>query len=126
MNYFNSYFVKSRLIKFKTCRKCKKDFPSKNKLHIYLKTYKNKINNINKIVFNLVINDLKNIIFIDNLKIAFAILITKIMIIFINDNEIINNEQKEIEGTIYFINFEYFIIESISKKTSNIKLAFKK
>ena len=84
--------MKSRLMKFKTCRKCKKDFFSKNKLYIYFKIYKNKIKNINKIIFNLVINDFKNVIFIDNSKIAFIIFITKIIIIFVNNNEVVNNE----------------------------------
>ena len=126
MNYFNLYFVKSRLIKFKTCRKYKKDFFSKNKLHIHFKVYKNKIKNINKIIFNLVIDDFKNVIFNDNSRIAFIIFIIKITIIFINNNEIINNEQKNIEKTIYFVNFDYFIIKLISKKTLNIKLVFRK
>ena len=114
------------------CRKCKKDFFSGNKLYIHLKICKNKIKDINKIVFNLVIDnlnvidDLKNVIFNNNLKIAFIIFVTKITIIFINDNEIVNNEQEIIEKTIYFVNLDYFIIKLISKKTSNTKLVFKK
>ena len=99
-------------MKFKTCRKCKEDFFSKNKLYIYFKAYKRKNKNINKIVFNT--------------KIALIIFIIKITIIFINNNEIINNEQKKIEKTTYFINFECFIIKLISKKISNIKLVFRK
>ena len=79
-------------MKFKTCRKYKKGFFSKNKLYFYFKIYKNKIKDINKIVFNLIIDDLKNVTFINNPRITFIILITKITIIFINDNEIINNE----------------------------------
>ena len=112
MNYFNSYFVKLRLMKFKTYRKCKESFFSRNKLYIYFKAYKKKVKNINKIVFNI--------------KIAFIIFVTKIMIIFVNNNEIINNKQKKIEETIYFVNFECFIIKSISKKISNTKFVFKK
>ena len=112
-------------MKFKTYRKCKKCFFLKNKLHIYFKTCKDKIKDINKIVFNLVIDDFKNVIFNNNSKTAFVIFITKIMIIFIN-NKIINDEQKKIKKTIYFVNLDYFIIKSISKKTSNIKFVFRK
>ena len=113
-------------MKFKTYRKCKKGFFSKNKLHIHFKIYKNKIKDINKIVFDFVNNKFKNIIFNfnNNLKNAFAIVITNFIIIFINNNEIV--EQKKIEKITYFINFDYFIIELISKKASNIKLIFKK
>ena len=108
------------------CRKCKKSFFSKNKLYIYFKVYKNKIKNINKIVFNFVIDDFKNITFIDDSKIAFVIFVIKTTIIFISDNEVVNNEQKKIEEIIYFVNLECFIIELISKKTSNIEFAFQK
>ena len=95
-------------------------------MYAYFKTYKNKIKNINKIVFDFVNDKFKNIIFNfnDNLKNAFAIIIINSAITFINNNEIV--EQKEIEETIYFVNFDYFIIELMSKKISNIELIFKK
>ena len=79
-------------MKFKICRKCKKDFSSKNKLYIYFKIYKNKIKNINKIVFNFIIDDLKSVILNDNLEIIFIIIVINITIIFVNNNEIINGE----------------------------------
>ena len=78
MNYFNSYFMKSRLMKFKMCRKCKKGFFLRNKLYAHFKVYKRKNKNINKIVFNT--------------KTAFIIFVTKIIIILINNNEIINDK----------------------------------
>ena len=98
----------------------------KNKLHIHFKTCKNKIKNINKIVFDFIDDKLKNVILNlnDNSENAFTIIIINFAIIFINDDKII--EQKKIEKTIYFINLDYFIIKSMSKKTSNIKLTFKK
>ena len=65
-------------MKFKMCRKCKESFFLRNKLYIHLKAYKKKVKNINKIVFNM--------------KIVFIIFITEIMIIFINNNEIVNNK----------------------------------
>ena len=113
-------------MKLKTYRKCKEDFFSKNKLHIHLKIYKSKIKDINKIVFDFIDDKFKNVIFNlnDDFENAFAIIITNFTIIFINNDEII--EQKEIEKMTYFINLNYFIIESISKKTSNIKLIFRK
>ena len=79
-------------MKFKICRKCKKDFSSKNKSYIYFKIYKNKIKNINKIVFNFIIDDLKSVILNDNLEIIFIIIVINITIIFVNNNEIINGE----------------------------------
>ena len=98
----------------------------KNKLHIYFKIYKIKIKDINKIVFDFIDNKFKNVILNlnDDFENAFMIIITNFIIIFINDDEVV--EQKEIEEIIYFINFNYFIIESMSKKISNIKLIFKK
>lgn len=48
------------------------------------------------------------------------------VIIFINENNFNINEQYKIEKITYFINFNYFIIKSMSKKTSNTKLVFKK
>ena len=128
INYSNLYFIKSQSIKFKTCRKYKKDFFLRNKLHAYFKTYKDKIKDINKIVFNLAMTLLKNVNFNfnDNLENVFIIIITNFAIIFINNDEIIIDEQKKIEKTTYFVNLDYFIIESMSKKISNIELIFKK
>ena len=113
-------------MKFKICRKCKKGFFSKNKLYAHFKICKNKIKNINKIVSDPVNDKFKNVIFNfnDDFENAFAIIITNSIIIFINNNEIV--EQKKIKKIIYFINFDYFIIELMSKKTSNIRLIFKK
>ena len=89
-NYSNSYFMKSQSMKFKTYQKCKKGFFSRNKLHAHLKTYKNKIKNINKIVFDSADDKFKNIIFNfnDDFESAFAIVITNFTITFINNNEI--------------------------------------
>ena len=47
-------------------------------------------------------------------------------IIFVKKNEHNINEQKKIEKMTYFINFDCFIIELVSKKVSNTKLAFRK
>ena len=78
-------------MKFKTCRKCKEDFFSKNKLYIYFKTCKNKIKGINKIVFDSADDKFKDVIFNFNndLENAFAIVITNFAIIFIDNNEIV-------------------------------------
>ena len=103
--------MKLQLMKSRIYRKCKKDFFSKNKLHFYLKIYKNKIKNINRII---------------DFQKALIIIIIDFTITFIKKNEYNINEQKKIEDTTYFVNSDYLIIESISKKTSNIKLAFRK
>ena len=65
-------------------------------MHIHLKTYKDKIKYINKIVFNSASDEFENIIhnFNNNLENAFIIIITNFTIIFINNNKIIINEQK--------------------------------
>ena len=78
-------------MKFKICRKCKKGFFSKNKLYAHLKTYKSKIKSINKIVFDPINDKLKDIIFNfnDDLGNAFAIIIMNFIIIFINDDEVV-------------------------------------
>ena len=78
-------------MKFKIYQKCKKVFFLKNKLHAHFKTYKNKIKNINKIVFDFIDDKFKNVIFNLNndLENAFTIIITNFTIIFINDNEIV-------------------------------------
>ena len=98
-------------MKSRTYRRYKKDFFLKNKLHSYLKIYKNKIKNINRII--------------DSQK-ALITIIINFTIIFIKENEHNINEQKKIEETTYFVNPDYLIIESVSEKTSNIKLVFKK
>ena len=78
-------------MKFKKYRKCKKGFFSKNKLYIHFKICKNKIKNINKIIFDLINDKFKDVIFNfnDDFENAFAIVITNFTITFINDNEII-------------------------------------
>ena len=98
-------------MKSKIYRKCKEGFSSKNKLHFYLKICKDKIKNINRII---------------NFQKAFVTIIIKFTIIFIKKNKYNINEQKKIEKTTYFVNSNCFIIELISKKTSNTKLAFRK
>ena len=103
-------------MKFKTCRKCKEDFFSENKLYAYLKSFKKKIKNVNQIINEINKNSQKTLI----------IIIINFIIILINENEFNINKQKKIKERTYFVNLNYFIIESISKKTLNIKLAFKK
>ena len=98
-------------MKSKIYRKCKKDFFSENKLHSHLKVYKNKIKNINRII---------------DFQKTFVTIIINFTIIFVKENEHNINEQKKIEKTTYFVNSDYFIIESISEKISNIKLVFRK
>ena len=98
-------------MKSRIYRKCKKGFSSKNKLHFHLKICKGKIKNINRII---------------NSQKAFITIIINFMIIFVKENEHNINEQKKIENITYFVNFDYFIIELISEKTSNTKLVFKK
>ena len=53
-------------------------------------------------------------------------IIINFIITLIRKNEYNINKQKKIEDTTYFVNPDYFIIESVSKKTSNIELAFRK
>ena len=98
-------------MKSKTCRKCKEDFFSKNKLHFHLKICKSKIKNINRII---------------DFQEAFVTIIIDFTIILIKKNEYNINEQKKVEETTYFVNSDYFIIELISEKTSNIGLVFRK
>ena len=115
-------------MKFKIYRKCKKSFFSRNKLYIHFKSCKIKIKNINKIVFDFADDEFKDVVynFNNNSKNAFVIVIANFTIIFINNNEVVINEQKKIEEITYFVNFDYFIIELISEKTSNIRLIFRK
>ena len=98
-------------MKSRIYRKCKKDFSLKNKLHFHLKVCKSKVKNINRIT--------------DSQK-TFIIIIINFIITLIKENEHNINEQKKIEKTTYFVNSDYFIIELISKKASNIELAFRK
>ena len=80
-------------------------------MHSHLKVYKNKIKNINRII--------------DSQK-TFITIIIDFMITLVKKDEHNINEQKKIEDTAYFVDSDYFIIELISKKTSNTELAFKK
>ena len=98
-------------MKSRTYRKCKKGFFSENKLHSHLKIYKDKIKNINRII---------------NSQKAFVTIIINFTITLVKENEHNINEQKKIEKTTYFVNFDCFIIELISKKTPNTELVFRK
>ena len=98
-------------MKSRIYRKCKKGFFSKNKLHSHLKICKNKIKNINRNI--------------DSQK-ALVTIIINFIITLIKENEHNINEQKKVEETTYFVNLNCSIIELISKKTSNIKLVFRK
>ena len=65
-------------MKFKMCRKCKKGFFLENKLHIHLKSCKDKFKDVNQIA-----NKLKN-----NPQKTFLIVIISFIIVFINENEL--------------------------------------
>ena len=85
-------------MKLRTCRKCKKDFFLKNKLHSHLKICKNKIKNINRIT---------------DFQEAFVIIIIDFTITLVKENEHNINEQKKIEETTY-------LSEKLSKRKSRV------